>query len=73
MTTAHDFEAAHEPVEDPPSAAMRLAQVECEARLEAGQPMAAIDRYVDELPLDEQRRDAVRLHAWSYGSRVPPR
>jgi hypothetical protein len=49
-----------------------LARTECQARLEAGQPMAVIDTYIDALPIEPRDRDAVRLFAWAYGERMPP-
>jgi hypothetical protein len=53
--------------------ALMLAETECQARLEGGQPMAVVDAYIDALPLEEPQRDGLHLFAWAYGERPPPR
>ena len=53
--------------------AVRLARAECQARLEAGHPMRAVEAYIDELPVSDELREALWMWAWSYGERVPPR
>ena len=46
------------------------ARRECARRLDAGEPLAAVERFIDAVPVGPDARAALWLWAWSRGQRV---